>query len=70
MVKYKVECMLVNYKAGAKLEYTANNDEEAFERGWAFARKQQGCIAFSVSKRVGRWPMYISRKDGKLIVSK
>ena len=61
MIKYNVECMLVNYKAGAKFEYTANNDEEAFELGWAFARKQQECIAFSVSKRVGRRKVYISR---------
>jgi len=61
MVKYKVECMLVGYGAGAKLEYMANNDEEAFELGWAFARKQWKCIGFSVSKRIGRRKVYISR---------
>ena len=61
MVKYKVECMLAGYGAGAKLEYMANNDEEAFELGWAFAHKQWKCIGFSVSKRVGRRKVYISR---------
>lgn len=60
MVKYKVECMLAGYGAGAKHEYMAANDAAAFELGWEFARKQWKCIAFSVSKRVGRRKVYIS----------
>lgn len=63
MVKYKVECMLANYTAGAKLEYMAANDAEAFKLGWEFAKKskkQWKCVAFSVSKRVGRRKVYIS----------
>lgn len=60
MVKYKVECMQANYGAGAKLEYMADNDAEAFKLGWEFAKKQWKCIAFNVSKRVGRRKVYIS----------
>ena len=56
--------------AGAKLEYIANNDEEAFERGWAFARKQSECIAFSISTRVGRHKVYISREGDKVKIFK
>ena len=70
MKKYNVECMLTNYRAGAKLEYIANNDEEAFERGWAFARKQSECIAFSISTRVGRHKVYISREGDKVKIFK
>lgn len=61
MRKYKVECMVQGYSKGPKLEFEATNDNEAFNLGWEFAKTQAKCIGFSVSKRVGRRKIYISR---------
>ena len=60
MQKYCVEVMLRGYAAGPKIAFEAANDADAHARGWELAKAQFGCIAFSVSHRVGRRKVYVS----------
>ncbi len=61
MHKYCVELMLRGYAAGGKIAFEAADDAAAFAHGWELAKQHLGCIGFSVSKRVGRRKVYISR---------
>lgn len=61
MHKYCVEIMTRGYGNGGRIAFEAADDASAFEHGWKLAQQQFGCIAFSVSKRVGRRKVYISR---------
>ena len=65
MQKYKVECMVASYGKGPAKEFEASSDSEAFEIGWKFAKQQWKCIAFSVSKKVGRRKVCISLEECK-----
>jgi hypothetical protein len=60
MHKYCVEVMLRGYAAGPKISFEAANDAEACTRGWELAKAQFGCIAYSVSHRIGRRKVYVS----------
>ena len=65
MQKYKVECMVGSYGKGPTKEFEASSDSEAFEIGWKFAKQQWKCIAFSVSKKVGRRKVYVGPEESK-----
>lgn len=59
-MRYTVECMLANYKAGPSKTYTAADDVSAHKIGWEFCKAQVGCIAFSVYRKQGRRKIYIA----------
>lgn len=65
MQKYKVECMAGSYGKGPTKEFEASSDSEAFEMGWKFAKQQWKCIAFSVSKKVGRHKVHVVPEESK-----
>ena len=57
---YCVEIMLNSYKWEPKIEFSAADDRAAFAQACEIAAKRSGCIAFSVSHRVGRKTVYIA----------
>ena len=59
MHKYCVEIMLRSYKNGGRVQFEAADDAEAQSKGWSIAKQHVGCIAFSVSKKVGRKKVYV-----------
>lgn len=59
MHKYCVEIMLRSYKNGRRVQFEAADDAEAHSKGWSIAKQHVGCIAFSVSKRVGHRKVYV-----------
>ena len=59
MHKYCVEIMMRSYKNGGRVQFEAADDADAFKKGWSIAQQHFGCIAFSVSKKVGRKKVYV-----------
>ena len=60
MLDYYAEIMLNNYKWEPKIRFSAADDRSAFARACEIANKRSGCIAFSVSRRVGKKTVYIT----------
>lgn len=54
MIAYYAELMLNNYKWEPKIELSAADDRAAFAQACEIANKRSGCIAFSVSRKVGK----------------
>ena len=59
MNTYYLEIMLNGYSWEPKIEFLAD-DRSAFAQACEIATKRSGCIAFSVSHRVGRKTVYIA----------
>ena len=57
---YYVEIMLNGYKLEPKIEFSAADDRAACAQAYEIATKRPGCIAFSVSHRVGKKTVYIT----------
>ena len=57
---YYVELMLNNYKWESKIEFSAADDRAAFAQACEIVDKRPGCIAFSVSHKVGKKTVYIT----------
>ena len=57
---YYVEIMSNSYKWEPKIEFSAADDRAAFAQACEIATKRPGCIAFSVSHRVGKKTVYIA----------
>ena len=60
MNTYYLEIMLNGYSWEPKIEFSAADDRSAFAQACEIATKRSGCIAFSVSHRVGRKTVYIA----------
>ena len=60
MNTYYVEIMSNSYKWEPKIEFSAADDRAAFAQACEIATKRPGCIAFSVSHRVGKKTVYIA----------
>ena len=60
MIAYYVELMLNNYKCEPKIEFLAADDRAASAKACEIANKRPGCIAFSVSRKVGKKTVYIT----------
>lgn len=60
MNKYYLEIMRNGYVWESKIEFSAVDDSAAFVRACELVDQRSGCIAFSVSRRVGRKTVYIT----------
>lgn len=57
---YYVEIMLNSYTWEPKIGFLAADDRSAFAKACEIATNRSGCIAFSVSHRVGKKTVYIA----------
>lgn len=60
MKKYYAELMLINYKNGGVVEFTAANDADAIKHGSDIQTSTPNCIAYKVFKKNGKHKTYVT----------